>query len=80
MLFPHDKHVDVVGDRRRSGSDSFPFVRVSLRGMSTQDAGSKSCAVCHETYQPQGKSKEEFVTTPPKGLDDEAFCVEKGRI
>ena len=78
VLFPHDKHVDVVGDRRRSGSDDFHLVPVSLPGLSPQDAGSKSCAVCHQTYQPQGKSKDEFVTAPPKGLDDEAFWLKKG--
>src|SRR5688572_16391525 len=72
VLFRHDKHVDVVGDRRRSRRDDFHLVRVALRGLSLQDAGSKSCAVCHQTYQPQGKSKEEFVTPPPKGLSDEA--------
>jgi len=35
------------------------------------------CADCHQTYQPQGKSDDEFVTKPPKNLDD-AFWLKKG--
>jgi hypothetical protein len=37
----------------------------------------KSCPVCHETYQPQGKSSEEYVIKPPKTLGD-AFWLKKG--
>ncbi|PYS22456.1 MAG: hypothetical protein DMF72_13555 [Acidobacteria bacterium] len=37
----------------------------------------KSCPVCHETYQPQGNSSEEYVTKPPKGIGD-AFWLKKG--
>ena len=35
------------------------------------------CADCHQTYQPQGKSDDEFVTKPPKNLGD-AFWLKKG--
>jgi hypothetical protein len=76
VLFPHDKHVDVVGERRESRSDD--FVRVSFKGIGPQDAGSNSCAVCHQTHQPQDKSQDEFVTPPPKNLGDEAFWLKKG--
>ena len=35
------------------------------------------CADCHQTYQPQGKSDDEFVTKPPKDIGD-AFWLKKG--
>ncbi|HEX6649600.1 MAG TPA: cytochrome c3 family protein, partial [Pyrinomonadaceae bacterium] len=35
------------------------------------------CADCHQTYQPQGKADEEFVTKPPKDIGD-AFWLKKG--
>ena len=37
----------------------------------------KSCPVCHETYQPQGKSSEEYVVKPPKDIGDN-FWLKKG--
>jgi hypothetical protein len=37
----------------------------------------KSCPVCHETYQPQGKSSEEYIVKPPKTLGD-ALWLKKG--
>jgi hypothetical protein len=36
-----------------------------------------NCGVCHQTYQPQGQSSEEYVTKPPKDLGD-AFWLKKG--
>ena len=39
--------------------------------------GDVECADCHQTYQPQGKSDEEFVTKPPKDIGD-AFWLKKG--
>jgi len=75
--FPHDKHVDVVGlnvpDSRR---DRGWFVNVLLQEKK-KDGPPKSCPVCHETYQPQGNSSEEFVTKPPKNIGD-AFWLKKG--
>ena len=35
------------------------------------------CADCHQTYQPQGKSDDEFITKPPKNIGD-AFWLKKG--
>jgi hypothetical protein len=61
--FPHDKHLDVVGLN--------PHSRPSFVNALFQDkkpAPPKSCPVCHETYQPQGKSSEEYVIKPPKTL------------
>lgn len=78
VLFPHDKHVDVVGRWRPAKEPQFALASVSFNGMGRQQAESKSCAVCHETYQPQGTSPDEFVTKPPKGLAEEAFWLKKG--
>jgi hypothetical protein len=37
----------------------------------------KSCPVCHQLYQPQGNSSEEYVSKPPKDLGDN-FWLKKG--
>lgn len=80
VLFPHDKHVDVVGGLHSPPRENFSFVlaRASFNSRRSQDAQSKSCPVCHETHQPQGKSNDEFVTTPPKGLLEDVFWLKKG--
>lgn len=70
--FPHDKHIDVVGmilNRRQL------FTNVSFQ--EKKPAPPKSCPVCHETYQPQGKSSEEYLVNPPKGIGDN-FWLKKG--
>jgi Cytochrome c7 and related cytochrome c len=76
--FPHDKHIDVVGfNGPRPGRDPRGwFVTVSQQEKK-KDGPPKSCPVCHETYQPQGTSSEEFVTKPPKNIGD-AFWLKKG--
>ena len=79
VLFPHDKHVDVVGRLRSAPADRrFVLAKASFVIGKRQDAQSKSCPICHETYKPQGKSADEFVTKPPQGLPDEAFWLKKG--
>lgn len=83
VSFPHDKHLDLVGEHRPSLK---PGRGISLARVSfTRDAliafeqeEPKSCAVCHNTYQPQGESNEEYVTPPPKDLAEEAFWLKKG--
>lgn len=70
--FPHDKHIDVVG-LNRSGRPSF----VTALFQEKKPGPPKSCPVCHETYQPQGNSSEEYVVKPPKTLGD-AFWLKKG--
>ena len=70
--FPHDKHIDVVGlnfDRQKL------FTNVLFQ--EKKPAPPKSCPVCHETYQPQGKSSEEYVVKPPKDIGDN-FWLKKG--
>ena len=72
--FPHDKHLEVVGfNQRRPGSRRFAAVK--FRGENEDTP--KNCAICHQTYQPQGDSSEEYLTTPPKNLND-AFWLKKG--
>lgn len=72
--FPHDKHIEIVS-RHEKNSENFQngafFVRANMR------RAEESCAVCHQTYKPQGKSDEEFFTTPPKNLGDD-FWLKKG--
>ena len=70
--FPHDKHIDVVGFNPNSRPS---FVNALFQDK--KPAPPKSCPVCHETYQPQGKSSEEYVIKPPKTLGD-AFWLKKG--
>lgn len=75
--FPHDKHIDVVGfNSPPLKNDLGWFVTVSLQEKK-KDGPPKSCPVCHETYQPQGNSSEEYVTKPPKNIGD-AFWLKKG--
>ncbi len=73
--FPHDKHIDVVGLNSPAPRDRESFVNALFQ--TKKPAPPKSCPVCHETYQPQGKSSEEYVTKPPKGIGD-AFWLKKG--
>lgn len=71
--FPHDKHLEVVGFNMRRQRASFISVSFRVR----PEDGPKSCPICHQTYQPQGNSSEEYVTKPPKNLND-AFWLKKG--
>jgi len=48
-----------------------------LLGDSPKDKNAM-CATCHQTYQPQGDSDDEYVTNPPKGLAETAFWLKKG--
>src|SRR5438067_8168785 len=64
--------------RTGSGSDRVnPDRRLALGRQEKKPPPPKSCPVCHETYQPQGKSSEEYVTKPPKNLGDN-FWLKKG--
>jgi len=78
VAFPHDKHIDVVGLNLPGQSDSGRalFVNVALQEKK-KDATPASCPICHQTYQPQGNSSEEYVTKPPKTLGDN-FWLKKG--
>jgi hypothetical protein len=64
--------------RTGSGSDRVnPDSGLTLGTQEKKPAPPKSCPVCHETYQPQGKSSEEYVTKPPKNIGDN-FWLKKG--
>ena len=71
--FPHETHLEVVSRNLPFSGPS--FVAVSWSGQQKQPAA--NCAVCHQPYQPQGKSSDEYVTKPPKDLGD-AFWLKKG--
>ena len=89
--FPHDKHIDVVGWNTPGRGNRALFVNASLRvstgsrsdrataveNQEKKPAPPKSCPVCHETYRPQGKSSEEYLTKPPKDIGDN-FWLKKG--
>jgi hypothetical protein len=80
--FPHDTHVDVVGlyrpRFRQEGAAQFVTATISLSSFAQKQPDQpKSCPVCHQTYQPQGNSSEEYVTKPPKNLGDN-FWLKKG--
>ncbi|HZT59982.1 MAG TPA: cytochrome c3 family protein [Pyrinomonadaceae bacterium] len=92
--FAHDKHVDLVGQLRRERErERVRFVTAAYRPEGEQKeqkkeeakkeepketSDPKSCAVCHQTYMPQGDAEDEFVTRPPKNLPDDAFWLKKG--
>jgi len=82
ISFPHDKHVDIVGEYKPNNS---AFIPVSFRQdkpaksePKAEETDPKSCGVCHRTYQPQGESDDEYVTKPPKDLAEDAFWLKKG--
>jgi len=84
ISFPHDKHVDIVGESRANVSPgrfigvSFEQDKSAKSEPKAEESDPKSCAVCHKTYQPQGESDDEYVTKPPKDLADDAFWLKKG--
>lgn len=72
--FPHDKHIEIVSSNPVGRT---LFVKASFVLAERRRAGEESCGVCHQTYKPQGDSKEEFVTPPPPKLGD-GFWLKKG--
>jgi Class III cytochrome C family len=90
IFFPHDKHVEVVSALRpaheaQAGASFLPASfppRASAQQKEAQKQGEQkpnetSCAVCHQTYGPQGETEEEYATKPPQDLG-EAFWLKKG--
>jgi hypothetical protein len=78
--FPHDKHPDdVVGSKIPDPGLRARFVSVSWQEKAGQQksAEPKNCSVCHQTYQPQGTSDDEYVTKPPADVG-ENFWLKKG--
>jgi hypothetical protein len=77
--FPHDKHIEIVArlNRQNDKSPNAEFIFASFVQEKAPPAEA-SCGVCHETYQPQGNSADEYVTAPPKDLPDGTFWLKKG--
>lgn len=79
IYFPHEKHIGIVSENKnplnenlRRGNSEAAFVKARIR----QD-NEESCKVCHQTYQAQGKSEDEYFSKPPAKLGD-AFWLKKG--
>jgi hypothetical protein len=78
--FPHDKHMDVIGSNGPDpgGDRAVRFVSAAFhQEKPKEESDPKLCVICHQTYQPQGDSGEEYVTKPPKNIGD-AFWLKKG--
>jgi hypothetical protein len=77
--FPHQTHMDVIGGNiNPSRVREFRFVHAGFqKEKPKEESDPKNCVICHQTYQPQSDSSEEYVTKPPKGLGD-AFWMKKG--
>jgi hypothetical protein len=80
ISFSHDTHVELVGENRAPNrlEEGFRFRRATFTQEKKAEQSDKSCAFCHQTYQPQGKLSDEFLTARPKGLADDAFWLKKG--
>ena len=74
--FPHDKHIEIVSARSERPM-ALAFVNVAFVREDRRRAAEESCAVCHQTYKPQGDSTDEYFTPPPPKLGD-AFWLKKG--
>lgn len=72
VSFPHDKHIGIVS-KNRTGASRFSNAAWSRNLVASEE----SCSVCHQTYQPQGESSDEYVTKPPAKLGDD-FWLKKG--
>lgn len=79
LNFPHDKHMDLLGSNFQPSTDrGVRFVRAGFQKEKPKEEGDpKICVMCHQSYQPQGTSEEEYVTKAPKNLGD-AFWLKKG--
>ena len=73
VAFPHDKHIEIVS----AHSSVKTFTNAAFAITTDRRAAEESCAVCHQTMQPQGESDDEYVTKPPDTLGD-GFWIKKG--
>lgn len=83
VYFPHDKHLPMFSFAPQEQRDDAPrFVLAAYRQEKKPEAKKADpnavCANCHQTYQPQGDSDDEYLTKPPKDLAETAFWLKKG--
>jgi hypothetical protein len=71
VFFPHDKHEGLFGQLTKPAAK----LRYATFRQAAQATG---CATCHQLYQAQGDSADEYLTTPPKNLKDDDFWMKKG--
>ncbi len=71
--FPHETHIEIVSQNAATSGEFINAHFASKR----KKASEESCAVCHQTYQPQGDADDEFLTKPPAKLGDN-FWLKKG--
>ena len=78
--FPHAKHEGLFGEYQEPAGGRVRFVTAAYRPAPQDDPAklNAACATCHQTFQPQGDSDVEYVTTPPKDLAEGAFWPKKG--
>jgi hypothetical protein len=85
LNFPHDRHQDVMARfPTPPASRAALFVRASFAPQETRPQFD-SCTICHQTYEAQGDSKDEYVIKPPgelpvNDLKIEAFWLKKGML
>lgn len=75
--FPHETHLDVVSRNAPALERDWTTRFVSVSWKDQEKKPPANCGTCHQTYQPQGDSSEEYVSKPPKTLGD-AFWLKKG--
>jgi len=78
VYFPHATHMDVIGGNFQRSNRDVRFVAARFqKEKPKEESDPKNCVICHQTYQPQGDSSDEYVTKPPRNLGD-AFWLKKG--
>lgn len=79
LQFPHEIHVEIVSrlDPVNDKTTKVRFISASFVQEKAPDAD-VSCKVCHQTFQPQGESADEYVTKPPKNMSEDTFWLKKG--
>lgn len=80
IQFTHSTHIELVGRNNTPNgwNESFKYQRASFTQDKPSEDVDKSCAFCHQTYQPQGKASEEYVSARPKTLPENVFWLRKG--
>lgn len=71
IKFPHETHIHIVS-RMKPGA-----IQLAKVGWDRNGRSEESCAVCHQTYMPQGDSDAEYFVPPPKDIGD-SFWLKKG--